>query len=110
MQDGYLVRIQVDTSYFSVVSDSTGVERKSFSAQESLFLTHRATANIGGHLYTHGARCSGYFVFRASTLALQRVFFSDGRKDLRTASVKIMTTYSAVARWVILNSPDLFYL
>ena len=45
-------------------------------------MTHRATANIGGHFYTHGARCSAYFVFRASTLALQLVFVfrTDGKR------------------------------
>ena len=56
-------------------------------------MTHQAT---GSH-YFHVWRPL-YRVFYVSVVA--RFCFSDGRTDVRTARVKIMTTYSAVAWWV----------
>ena len=40
-------------------------------------------------IFMHGVRRSAHFVFRASTLVLQRVF--DFQTDVQTKCVKIMT-------------------
>ena len=63
----------------------------------------------------HGVRRSAYFVYQASTLALQRVFvfrmnvWTDGRTYGRKDTMCENNDHLlAVAQWVILNSPDLF--
>ena len=62
----------------------------------------------GDFRVTHQAPANRWSLFSSMVSFVAHFHFCGGRKDVRAPCVKIMTTNSAVARWVIIKLSDIY--